>query len=74
VTAEVLERFVAERQGRAAKIVRQSRLFGRIGHVRNPLAVRLRDTMMSRMSGDDQEKANADLMGWRPPAGPITVG
>jgi salicylate hydroxylase len=74
VTPDVLERFVAERADRAAKIVKQSRLFGRIGHVRNPLAVRLRDTMMSRMGGDDQEKANADLMGWRPPAGPITVG
>ena len=72
-TPEVLERFVAEREGRAAKIVRQSRLFGRIGHVRNPLAVRLRDTMMSRMGGSDQEEANGALMRWRPPSGPVTV-
>jgi hypothetical protein len=59
---------------RAAKIVRQSRLFGRIGHVRNPVAVRLRDAMMRRMGGADQEKANDDLMRWRPPAGPVAVG
>lgn len=70
---EVLDRFVAERADRAAKIVRQSRLFGRIGHVRNPLAVRLRDAMMSRMGGgDDQDRANAELMSWRPPTGPLT--
>jgi len=73
VTPDVLERFVAEREGRAAKIVRQSRLFGRIGHVRNPLAVRLRDMMMSRMGGGDQEEANAALMRWRPPSGPTVV-
>jgi 2-polyprenyl-6-methoxyphenol hydroxylase-like FAD-dependent oxidoreductase len=74
VTPEVLTRFVAERADRAAKIVKQSRLFGRIGHVRNPLAVRLRDTMMSRMGGGNQEDANADLMRWRPPSGPVSVG
>ena len=73
MTPDVLARFVAERADRAAKIVRQSRLFGRIGHVRNPVAVRLRDAMMSRMGGGDQE-ANAALMGWRPPAGPVAVG
>ena len=74
VTAEALDGFVAERAERAAKIVKQSRLFGRIGHVRNPLAVRLRDAMMSRMGGRDQEEANAALMGWRPPAGPVAIG
>ena len=74
VTPEVLEKFVAERADRAAGIVRQSRLFGRIGHVRNPAAVRLRDAMMRRMGGGDQEKANGALMRWRPPAGPVAVG
>ena len=70
VTPDGLTRFAAERADRAAKIVRQSRLFGRIGHVRNPLAVRLRDAMMSRMGGRDQQEANGALMSWRPPTGP----
>jgi len=74
VTPDVLGKFAGERADRAAKIVRQSRLFGRIGHVRNPLAVRLRDTMMSRMGGGDQEDATAAVMRWQPPTGPVTVG
>ncbi len=74
VTPDVLERFVAERADRAARIVRQSRLFGRIGHVRNPVAVRLRDAMMRRMGGGDQEEANGALMRWQPPSGPVAVG
>ncbi len=56
------------RIARTAKIVKTSRMFGRVGQVRHPLAAWGRDRLMSIMSRfGDPDKQNADLYGWEPP-------
>lgn len=62
-----LSAYVAERAPRTARVVKQSRLFGTIGHAKGRLTAWLRDTMMRRMAGGDDSKANAALFGWTPP-------
>lgn len=61
------------RVDRTAKIVKMSRMFGRVGHVRHPLAVWARDRMMSLMGllsrFGDPDRSDAELYGWEPPAG-----
>ncbi|HXV91988.1 MAG TPA: FAD-dependent monooxygenase [Pseudonocardia sp.] len=73
VTADGLDaalgRYEAERTVRTARIQKQSRMLGRIGHVKGRPAVWLRDRMMALMDrvGGDPEKQDAEVFGWRPP-------
>lgn len=63
-----LAAYVAERAPRTAKIVKQSRMMGVIGHARNPLAAWTRNRMMTLMSRfGNPDKQNAALFGWQPP-------
>lgn len=62
-----LAAYVAERAPRTARVVKQSRMFGTIGHAKGRLTAWFRDTMMRRMAGGDDSKANAALFGWMPP-------
>ncbi|WP_158226806.1 FAD-dependent monooxygenase [Amycolatopsis vastitatis] len=68
-TAEsALAGYSAERTARTAKVVRQSRMLGRVAHVRSPAGTALRDAVLrivTRATGDDRQ--NAALFGWSPP-------
>ena len=65
-----LSGYVRDRAPRTARVVRQSRMLGRIGQVRNPAAAWLRDRMMGLMTRTgDPDKQNAALYGWEPPRG-----
>lgn len=65
---EALTAYSTERAPRLARMVRQSRMMGAVGQVRNPVAAWLRDrafAIMPRLVDLDQQ--NAPVFGWRPP-------
>jgi 2-polyprenyl-6-methoxyphenol hydroxylase-like FAD-dependent oxidoreductase len=62
-----LDRYSADRAARVRKVVRQSRLLGRIGHVRSPLAASIRDFALGVLTRGDGDRQNAALFGWLPP-------
>ncbi|MFD2351242.1 hypothetical protein ACFSTC_20790 [Nonomuraea ferruginea] len=50
------------------KVVRQSRMLGRVAHVRSPLLAVIRDAMLRAMTrGGDTGGQSSDLFGWAPP-------
>ncbi|MEU5264616.1 FAD-dependent monooxygenase [Amycolatopsis sp. NPDC021455] len=60
--------YAAERSARAAKVARQSRMLGRVAHVRSPSGAALRDAVLrivTRTTGGGRQ--NAALFGWSPP-------
>jgi len=64
--------YVAERARRVRSVVRQSRLLGRIGHVRSPLAAALRNAILSAVTRfGDADRQNATLFAWQPPDAPV---
>jgi salicylate hydroxylase len=65
--SRALDEYTAERAGRTRRLVTTSRMIGMIGHVRHPLAVRMRDTMIRRSMSGDPARQNADIFGWEPP-------
>ncbi|MFC5818562.1 FAD-dependent monooxygenase [Nonomuraea harbinensis] len=63
-----LRRYAAERGPRVRKVVRQSRMLGRVAHVRSPLLAVIRDAMLRAMTrGGDGGGQSSDLFGWAPP-------
>ncbi|MFI6791384.1 FAD-dependent monooxygenase [Nonomuraea sp. NPDC050383] len=63
-----LRRYAAERGPRVRRIVRQSRLLGRVGHVRSPLLVAIRRAILiATTRGDGAGEQSADVFGWTPP-------
>lgn len=63
-----LRRYAAERGPRVRGIVRQSRMLGRVAHVRSPLLVQLRrGILIAATRGSDTGGQNAGLFGWTPP-------
>lgn len=63
-----LRRYAAERGPRVRKVVRRSRLLGRIAHVRSPVLVGARRAILTAVTrGTDAGGQNADLFGWAPP-------
>ncbi|GGS78575.1 monooxygenase [Planobispora rosea] len=70
VTARLAD-YTAARLERTWKIVNRSSSINRVTGIRNPLAVRLRDTLMalaSRLAPGRMAGAADDIFGWRPPA------
>ncbi|GIH77982.1 FAD-dependent oxidoreductase [Planobispora longispora] len=66
-----LAHYTAARLERTWKIVSRSSSINRATKIRNPLAVRLRDTLMalaSRLAPGRVAGAADDIFGWRPPA------
>lgn len=60
----------ADRAPRLAKIVKQSRMIGTIGQLRNPVGVSVRNAMMAVMTRTGtMDKQNSAVFGWRPPDG-----
>lgn len=51
-----LARFNSQRLPRTRRLVRYSRRFGRIAQLRNPLAVRLRNTLVRNLPGRINER------------------
>ncbi|MFG3442752.1 FAD-dependent monooxygenase [Nonomuraea sp. NPDC047897] len=66
---QALRRYAAERGPRVRGIVRQSRMLGRIAHVRSPLLVAIRRAILiAATRGTDGGGQSADVFGWTPPA------
>jgi len=66
--SESLSQYQTSRAPRSAKITRQSRMMGSIGHSKNPLKCWFRNTMMKMMSKfGDPTAQNAPVFGWEPP-------
>ncbi|MGW3362292.1 FAD-dependent oxidoreductase [Streptosporangium canum] len=64
--------YTAARRERTAKIVARSAAICRTSQFRNPLAVRLRDTMMAltwRLAPGRMTDAMDEVLGWTPPTG-----
>ncbi|GAA5055949.1 2-polyprenyl-6-methoxyphenol hydroxylase-like FAD-dependent oxidoreductase [Thermocatellispora tengchongensis] len=65
-----LAAYTAARLPRTTAIVRRSRRICRLTRMRNPLAVRLRDSVMAlgnRYGGQAMLRQMDDVLGWRPP-------
>ncbi|MET9064847.1 FAD-dependent monooxygenase [Streptosporangium sandarakinum] len=66
--------YTAARLERTARIMARSASICRTTRLRNPLAVRLRDTMMAltwRVAGGRMTAAMDEVLGWRPPTSPV---
>jgi 2-polyprenyl-6-methoxyphenol hydroxylase-like FAD-dependent oxidoreductase len=61
--ASALRRYEAERAPRANAFVRRSRLVGQLARLRNPVLVRLRNTLLSRISPEAQARQMAKMIG-----------
>jgi 2-polyprenyl-6-methoxyphenol hydroxylase-like FAD-dependent oxidoreductase len=64
-----LAAYAAARVPRTAEVVRTSRTMGAVGHARHPLTAWARDRVMGLVGRvGDQDRRNAGLFGWQPPA------
>lgn len=65
---EALRRYATERGPRVRKVVRQSRMLGRIAHVRSPLLAGIRNAILTAVTrGSDAGSQSSELFGWTPP-------
>ncbi|MEU6744359.1 FAD-dependent oxidoreductase [Streptosporangium sandarakinum] len=68
--------YTAARLERTARIAARSAAICRATRLRNPPAVRLRDTMMAltwRIAGGRMTAAMDEVLGWRPPTPPVSA-
>ncbi|MGI9050342.1 MAG: FAD-dependent monooxygenase [Rubrobacteraceae bacterium] len=61
---DALKLYEKRRVGRAAMFVRRSRLLGRVGQMENPLACRIRDSLVGRVPGRVQSRQLQRLLAY----------